>query len=388
MLFTRISYRIAAQFTAFVFLLLLITGGIFLSADVVHRARQTRMHLEQILRPIINRPEGLPDFPSELPRFQRDRVRVLDADGNAVFSGELYQNIPFVAQEGITTIFNREESYDVLTLIIRQAGISKGFIQIADRSPPNDLDARIFLFLLISAGISGLTFGVGLFFARRSLKPAEQMMQRLEQFTQDASHELRTPITAIGTSLDLALATDDYRENVLTAKKDLKEVSVLIERLLELARLDAFSLHKESVDLSQLVATSIEKHQAFAEEKMITIKSQIAPNIRVQGDPSLMRQILSNLLMNAIKFNKPNGSIDVKLTARTLSMHDTGKGIAAEALPHIFDRFYQQEASRTKTNAGLGLGLALVKRIVDLHGWTIDVKSEPKKGTTFTLMGF
>lgn len=384
MIFRRISYVLAAQFTAFVFGLLLITGLVFLSADVAQRHGETRARLERQLLAIMNRPEGS-GFVSALPPFQRERIRVTDALGKTLFAGTLYNDIPFSARRRIVTVERDRESYDILTAPVYDGGQVVAYIQVADRSLQDDLSARVFLFLVVSAGISILTFGVGLFFARRSLKPAENMMERLEQFTQDASHELRTPLTSISTSIDLALTSSDNAQELQSAKKGVKDVTILVERLLELARLDTFVLKKESVDLSDLLLTIIDTYADAMHQKRIELQRHIARGITVQGDPTLVRQIVSNLLSNAIKFNRSGGTITVTLTKNMLSVQDTGDGITAEAMPRIFDRFFREDAARTNMRDGLGLGLALTKRIVDLHGWTIAVESKKNTGTTFSV---
>ncbi len=383
MIFRRISYILAAQFTAFVFGLLLITGILFLSVDVVQGRRETVGRLERQLVEIVNRSDGAL-LPS-LPPFQRERIRVTDVLGSTLFAGTLYEDIPFSAQPRVQMVERGGERYDILTQPVFENGRIVGYLQVADRSQPDFLGMRMLLFLMVSAGISALTFGVGLFFARRNLKPAEQMMERLEQFTQDASHELRTPLTAIGTSLDLALASPDNANELRSAKQGVKDVAMLVERLLELARLDAYTLKREPVDLSDLVARTIEMHTAEADVRNIRIKHDITPGITVQGDPSLVRQVVSNLLANAVKFNVDGGTVTVRLSKNRLSVKDTGNGIAPDALRKIFDRFYREDAARTSAKDGLGLGLALVKRIVDLHGWAIDVESEMGNGSAFTV---
>ena len=385
MIFRKISYQIAAQFMAFVFLLSMVIGGTFLAVDMHNARRGTTIHLQQILRGILLNAKRPADIPASLTPLSRERIRIVDADGTILFSGALYEHIPFVPEAGVRMTMVDEESYAILTAPFLQDDKIVGYLQVADRTPFDDVANRIFLFLVISGGLSALTFGVGIFFARRSLKPAEQMVERLEQFTQDASHELRTPLTAVSTSLDLALATNDYRENIVTAKKDLKEVFSLVERLLELARLDRFLLQKEHINFSSLILESAEKSAPAAGEKGIKIDCSIAPDIFVQGDPTLLRQVVSNLLTNAIKFNAPKGKITVTLTQQLLTIQDTGKGISEEALPRIFDRFFQEGLSRTKGKEGLGLGLALVKRIVELHGWTITAQSTPGKGAVFSI---
>lgn len=383
-IFRRIGYAIALQFTAFVFGLLLVTGTVFLAADMYQRNRETHARLERQLLQILDRPERFDTVPA-LPAYQRERIRITDASGGTLFSGTLYEDIPFKTGREIMTVMRGRESYDILTAPFTQDGVIVGYLQVADRSPPDDLDARVLLFLIVSAGISGLTFGVGLFFARRSLRPAEQMMRRLEQFTSDASHELRTPLTAIGTSLDLALQKADNKELIATAKRDLKIMGTLVERLLELARLDAFALKTERIDMSALVKDVVTKYEPAAKEKQTVIATVITSGVAIDADAALTRQVVSNLVANAIKFNKAGGSVTVTLTKNSLVVVDTGKGIAQESIEKIFDRFFQADDARSTGNRGLGLGLALSKRIAELHGWTLSARSKIGKGSEFTV---
>ncbi len=278
------------------------------------------------------------------------------------------------------------DRYSVLTTIMERNGKPIGYMQIAEiaRFQAGELRLRVMLYLIVSTVISALTFGVGLFFARRSLKPAEQMVQRLEQFTQDASHELRTPIAALTSSLDLALKSKKYEEGIKSAKDDVKQIAILVERLLELARADSLLLNKETIDLSGLIETVVERHRSSAKEALVTVNTAIERGISVKGDVSLVQQILSNLLSNAVKFRKKEGgTVIVTLTKDALTVADDGIGIAPDVLPHIFDRFYQADTSRAK--GGYGLGLALVKRIVELHGWTVSVSSKQNEGASFRI---
>ncbi len=393
MLFRRISHRIALQFTAFVFLLFVINGFFFFAADSGNALRQTRFRLERMAEMIAARYEpGMQTFPlmprGGIPPHMMAQIRILDAEGTPLISGSLFDTIPTMQiNRALSRITIDNAEYVVLTAPLLRNGQQAGFVQIADiaRFPHGALPGRIELYLLISIAVSALTYGVGLFFARRSLRPARQMMERLEQFTQDASHELKTPLTAVGTSIDLALLKKDQLKHLRTAKKELADMSALIDRLLELARLDSFVLQTEPVDLTLLVTDVIDRHRAIAERQRVHIARNLAPNVVMQGDPSLLKQVVANLLSNAIKFNKPNGTVHVSLSDDALRVEDTGKGISSSALPHIFDRFYQEETSRSKPGDGVGLGLALVKRIVELHGWTIDAQSTQGKGTIFTV---
>jgi signal transduction histidine kinase len=386
MLFRKISYRIALQFMTFVFLLFLINGAIFLAADFSNARRALRTQLTRTAFLVLQIVEQQQDIAATLPRQISDRVRIINPSNVIVYQGNFFRGIPPPQEEGMSTTHVENEEYAILTTRVLQNGKPLGIIQVADveRSQFGDLPYRSLIYLFVSVGVSGITFFVGLFFARRSLKPAEQTMERLEQFTQDASHELRTPIAALSSSLDLALRNQKYREGILSAKEDLEEISTLVERLLELARLDQFMLKREEIDLSRLVEDSVERFRALAAEKNVDLQSTVTAGITAKGDPALLRQVLTNLISNAIKFSKPEGgTVTVRLTKKALSIQDTGIGIAQESLVHIFDRFYQAENSRT--NDGYGLGLALVKRIIDLHRWTISAKSTLDKGTTFVI---
>ncbi len=385
-MFKRIGHRIALQFTAFVFLLLIVNGSLFLAADFNNARHQSQERLTRMMGTIVNRPqESLQNLLLLMPPMTRDRARILDADGKTVYEGAFFEGIPFSGKEGFSDWMIENEQYRVLTASIMEQSGRAGYLQILDveRFQRGDLPLRALLYLLVSVGISVLTFLVGLFFARRSLTPAEAMMERLEQFTQDASHELRTPIAVLSSSLDLALRSGRHEEGIVSAKEDLKQISLLVERLLELARLDTFTLRREKVDLSALVTQSVDRHRLLADERGMSIESAVAPDISALGDPALLRQVVTNLLGNAIKFNAERGNIRVVLTKSALTVEDTGVGISEADLPHIFDRFYQADASRAR--GGLGLGLALVKRIVDLHAWTIDVRSQRGKGTAFVI---
>lgn len=385
-MFRRISASIAIRFTVFVFLLMIANGVIFLAADYENARREAHGRLERSLQFVVQQAEDLPAIPpQDMPPFLRERIRIVDALGRPLYVGGVFADVPFDPRLGYSEVHLDDEEFHVLTAPVINKGNILGYAQIADieRTPISGLPLRAAIYLMVSAVVSMLTYIVGVAFARKSLAPAQQMMERLEQFTQDASHELRTPIAALSSSLDLALKTHKYREGIVSAKEDLRDVSSLTERLLELARLDKLALDLHSIDMSGLTEDAIERHRPLALEKGMTIESHVAANIRVKGDAALIRQVIGNLIANAIKFNTKGGMVRVVLSRSTLSIEDDGIGIEAASLPHIFDRFYQADTSRAKD--GFGLGLAFVKRVVDIHGWSITAHSKEGKGTTFVV---
>ncbi len=386
MLLRKISYRIALQFTGFVFLLFMINGAIFLAADLENARRMAEFRLQRSSSSVISQIEGWPNIrPERLPPRMRDHIRIVNLQGQPVYVGAVFAGSPFSADEGRMELSLQGDDYGVFTAPLVRRGVLVGFVQVAEpeRLPLGDLPRRVAIYLFVSVLVSGLTFLVGLFFARRSLKPAEEMMERLEQFTQDASHELKTPLAALRSSLELALKTGKLKEGIVSAREDVQDITLLVERLLELAQLDQLSLEKLTIDATALIRDTVERHRALVMEKGLTLNAEIDAPVLLEGDSALLRQILTNLLSNAIKFTPAGGTITVRLTKKFLSVTDTGVGIPEEAKQHIFDRFFQADTSRSRD--GFGLGLALVKRIADLHRWSVDFESKTSAGTTFTV---
>ena len=274
-------------------------------------------------------------------------------------------------------------SYRVLTTDFPEH--EKVVLQLAgqDRIGPAELPGEIAVFFVAAVLVTILTAVLGLWFARRSLAPAERMFERLTQFTHDASHELRTPLAVINSELDLALRTGEHEKHITAAKDELKVGAKLVDDLLGLADLDAATLDGHPVDLSRLVDREAERLAPLAERKEVMLRTDIEPAVVVSADEGLAAQLVANLVGNAVKFTPPGGQVSVSLSKSALRVGDTGPGIAPEDLPHIFERFYQADGSRSQE--GHGLGLAIAKNIAEVHGWRIAAESRPGHGSIFTV---
>jgi len=221
----------------------------------------------------------------------------------------------------------------------------------------------------------------------------ESAFAQQKQFASDAAHELRTPVAVILTQTQTALNRErdaaTYKETVEACQRAAQRMKRLISSLLELARLDAgqTKLKLQQFDFSKTIEECIEQIRPIAEERGIKFSSRLEP-LEINGDAMRLAQIVTNLLTNAIKYNKPDGNARVKLESKdglaVLTVSDTGNGISAEDLPHIFKRFYRGDKSRTGANSS-GLGLAICKAIVEAHGGTIEASSTEDIGTVFTV---
>ena len=214
------------------------------------------------------------------------------------------------------------------------------------------------------------------------------------QFTANASHELRTPLAVIITEAQTALARErgaaEYRETLEGCLSTAQQMRRLVESLLELARFDAGqeTMKHEVFDLSQVARESVSLVRPLADQRHISIDCDLLA-VQCLGDPSRIGQVVTNLLINAIAYNRDHGEIRIVVDAidstALLRVADTGEGIPAQDLPHIFERFYRVDKSRSRLEGRTGVGLAICKAIVDAHAGGIEVSSEPGAGSTFTV---
>ena len=224
----------------------------------------------------------------------------------------------------------------------------------------------------------------------------ERLSDLKDQFLATLSHELRTPLHAIlGWVQLLHLKKDDasLEKGLQTIERNARLQAQLIDDLLDMSRIVAGKVRLDPgwVDLPQVVEAALEATRPAAFAKGIALDLRVGPGIeRVWGDPSRLQQVMWNLLTNAIKFTPEGGRVTVDLDMRpgqvVARVTDTGTGIAPDFLPHVFDRFRQGDATTTRRHGGLGLGLSIVRQLVELHGGTVQAESDGDgSGATFTV---
>jgi heavy metal sensor kinase len=231
----------------------------------------------------------------------------------------------------------------------------------------------------------------------RMIKRLNDAFEQIRQFSTDVSHELRTPLTAIRGQLEVALFTaktpEQYQDAMVNALQDVEQLSNIVRALLLLSQAESgqLVLQMGPINLAQVVEDMVEQYQIPAEAAKIELSAAVERGCTVRADKTQMERLVSNLVSNAVKYTPEGGKVHIGLRADTeaglgrLVVEDTGIGIPAEKLPHIFDRFYRVRGSKAGPVQGLGLGLSFVAWIVNAHGGTIDVESEEGQGSKFTV---
>jgi two-component system, OmpR family, sensor kinase len=226
----------------------------------------------------------------------------------------------------------------------------------------------------------------------------EAAFERQTRFTADASHELRTPLAVIHSSVELALSkersTQEYQETLAACARASRRMRAIVDSLMTLARADAgkLQLHLEPIDLGEVVRDAVALLGPLANEKNVALEVQVQALTAVSDGPRLA-QVMTNLVTNAIHYNRPGGKVRVTLDQdgagdnkhAVLQVADTGHGIAEEDRPFVFERFYRVDKARSREHGGSGLGLAICKSIVEGLGGTIAFTTVFDQGTTFVV---
>lgn len=267
--------------------------------------------------------------------------------------------------------------------------------KVAEQIANGDLAERV----PMPAGVSTKMDEIGHLAAtfNHMISRLQAAFERQKQFTSDASHELRTPLAVMRGDMEIALrrerAPEEYQRVLSSNLEEIVRLTRLIEDLLMLARADSgrVELRCEVVDLDKLCQQMVEYISPLAQQRDQTLTYE-SPNtsLAINADLQRIKQLLLNLLDNAIKYTDHGGSVTLSLKAENklaiITVTDTGRGIPAEDLPHIFERFFRRSAKTSdRSAAGFGLGLSIVKWIVDSHGGQIETESQQGQGTTFVV---
>src|SRR5579862_3139563 len=229
----------------------------------------------------------------------------------------------------------------------------------------------------------------------RMIERLDAAFQHSRRFVADASHELRTPLAVLQGELESLVRqpqfTPEWRDRVGSALEEVDRLAHIVEGLFAISRLDAGEAAAERVplDLAQLVSATADQMSLLAEDKGIKVTCDASTGIWVEGDRARLKQVVVNLLDNAIKYTPQGGTVKLKVDRENgkavLEVADTGVGIPTEALPRVFERFFRVDPARSRERGGAGLGLSIVKSICLAHHGKVEASSGPGGGSRFRV---
>ncbi len=339
------------------------------------------------------------DFPLQVLQSHSQGLEWFDLQGKSIgHQGNYYLTLPFLGQD-ITQIQLGNPRVQGVTLPVMgsDGGQLLGYVRASQSLEDFDeavrhLDWGMGGGIAIALVLSG---GGGFLLTRQAMQPIERSFARLQQFTADASHELRSPLTAIQANAQVALRYPDGirtgdAEKFKAIASATKQITQLTEDLLFLARTDVHSNQSFTVvNLAELLTNLIASYQPQALSKSIDLKLTLIEEKHMSGDPSQLRRLFMNLLDNALRHTLEGGRITIISNFKPpyvwVSVQDTGIGIEPDHIEKVFDRFWQADPSRSSQSGNCGLGLAIAKAIVETHGGAITVSSQLEIGSCFTV---
>lgn len=358
--------------------------------------------------------EGVQSLNQELPwreLFQRNQsLEWFNADGNLLArKGTIFSTLPL---NKASQVIQQQGQIRTLTIAVYANSPNqsiadalktlqlKGYIRASEGTKEAEAMVKKLGLGLALGGIMALVFSDlgGMWLTQQALKPIKQNFQRLKQFTADASHELRSPLTAINSAIEV-MQSHPERIHPRDTKKLVAIASAtnqlirLAEDLLFLARSDAavtpLPLRQTSLPLDEVLQDLVDLLEPQARVKEITFTSRFLAGISVNGDAAQLTRLFSNLLENALKYTAAGGSVVLSMARSNrfavVLVEDTGVGIAPEDLPFIFQRFWRTDQARSRQLEGSGLGLAIAQAIAQQHGGKITVSSQVGIGSCFRV---
>ncbi|BAC09461.1 sensor histidine kinase [Thermosynechococcus vestitus] len=334
-------------------------------------------------------------------------IQWYDKDRNLIiYEGKRFHKVSFPNDLPTSGIIIEADQYHRFLLPVHatpiqsgQQGKIIGYVCVVESTAEleKEINYLKYIFLLNILFNSTLTLFAASWLTHQNLRPVVLSLNQIKQFTADASHQLRHPLTAIQASVSLLeVYLNNFDPSCLNKIKIIssacQQMSTLINKLLILARIDNEKLDQSQwveFDLDELLDSLIELHRDRAEKKEIDLSYQCQNITHIRGNSQQIYEIFSNLLDNALQYTPDRGAITVCLRKQgafaVVEIQDTGIGIASQDLPRIFDRFWRSSEARLHYAEGSGLGLAVVKTLVNHYGGTVNVYSQQHRGTTFVV---
>ena len=339
------------------------------------------------------------DFSERELNQQHQGLQWFDLQGNLIaVKGQNLVNLPF-APEKVRQIETDEQRIKAITLPVVSIVSDQLIGYVRASQAPDDFE-RVLQDLDIGLG-AGIVLALilssigGVVLTLKAMQPVEHSFQQLKQFTADAAHELRGPLTAINSNVAVALKYPEGMRSSDAVKfraiaSAVTQMTELTADLLLLARTERTpSADRQPVDLEKILAHLVQLNLPHAQEKQIDLKANFSDHLYLLGEPNLLNRLFANLIENALQYTLEGGTVEIRASREgyhlQVIVQDTGIGIAPEHLKQIFERFWRADQSRSYKAGSSGLGLAIAQAIAHNHGGLITVTSEVKVGSCFTV---
>jgi signal transduction histidine kinase len=351
-------------------------------------------------------PEALKSTNLSQSLFQTSNeiIEISDAKGTILFSSSdvTPANIPIKPQSFSSGTYPEEVNNKTTLVKIRAytAVVTQRPYYVTVARTYDDIHdafgSIIASFLIMIPFVVAVTGFASFKLASLAITPIEESYRELKRFTEDASHELKTPLAAIKANIDVALSknideTQYYREKLSVINESVDRMVSITESMLYLSKLDSHGIEakRDKVDINALLDDIRERFADAAQKRNVEVEVTEGESTVLETNKEALDEIVSIIVENAVKFNKQEGHVRIAANATRndvgISIADTGIGIAREDLPHIFDRFYRGEKSRSRETGGAGLGLSIAYNLATVIGARIGVESQEGLGSTFTI---
>lgn len=335
-------------------------------------------------RPIPGFDHGRPGFDPDSPKFRLSTFFSVAVS----YEGEI-----LAVRNAMPTVYSDQTLSKLAQRVIREGknfGTEKNLsfyladkdgyhlVVFMDNTVVNESAMTLFRYTLIFGGVALVVFFfLSVFLARKIVAPLEQSYQKQKQFISDAGHELKTPVSVVSANAELLARQLGENQWLANIQYETERMGLLVSQLLELARTENVKVQPERIDLSRLVAGEALPFETVAFEKGLILQSQISQDLFVLGSSHQLKQLVSILLDNALSHSKPEGQVEIFLTAQrntlTLSVVNPGDEIPPQQQKQLFERFYRADPARSGEENHYGLGLAIAKAIVEAHHGQIRV---------------